>query len=218
MERDVRECAILAPHPARMTRAGNREIKMRVVSTPFLAAFCCAVALIMAAPGARAEEEKTLTKTAAEIEAGVNAALKSLYASEPEAKALANKAVAVLVFPEILKAGVIVGGQYGEGALRQGGKTTGYYSIASASIGLQFGAQTYGYVMYFLNQAALDYSRNNDGWEIGSGPTLVGGDKGWSSSMGTNDLQGDIAVVFFNQNGVMAGAGIQGSKISKIER
>lgn len=191
---------------------------MRAVFIPFLAVLVCAVALILAAPDARAEEDKTLKKTAAEIDSGVNAALKSLYASEPEAKALANKAVAVLVFPEILKAGVIVGGQYGEGALRQGGKTTGYYSIASASIGLQFGAQTYGYAMYFLNQAALDYTRNNDGWEVGTGPTLVGGDKGWSSSMGTNDLQGDIAVVFFNQNGMMAGAGIQGSKISKIER
>ena len=192
---------------------------MRIGFMKFSMAALAAFALAAAGPAAAAaDEEAKPIKTAAEIEAGVDAALKSLYAAEPAAKELADKAVAVLVFPEVLKAGVLVGGQYGEGALRQGGKTTGYYSMASASFGLQFGAQTYGYAMYFLNQAALDYSRNNEGWEVGTGPTLVGGDKGWSSSMGTNDLNGDIAVVFFNQKGMMAGAGIQGTKISKIDR
>jgi len=191
---------------------------MRTYFRSLSLALLSVIALALSAPAVRAQDEAKPVKTAAEIEAGVNAALKSLYAAEPEAKKLADKAVAVLVFPEIIKAGVMIGGQYGEGALRVGGKTTGYYSIASASFGLQFGAQTYGYAMFFLNQAALDYTRSNDGWEVGSGPTLVGGDKGWSSSMGTNDLNGDIAVVFFNQKGLMAGAGIQGSKISKIKR
>jgi lipid-binding SYLF domain-containing protein len=154
----------------------------------------------------------------AEIDAAVDAALDRLYAEEPAAKDLAEAAVAVLVFPEIVKGGVIVGGQYGEGALRVDGETRGYFSIASASFGLQAGGQTYAYAMFFLTPEAVDYVRDANGWEVGVGPTLVGGDKGWSSSMGTNDLQGDIAVVFFAQEGMMAGGGIQGSKISRIER
>ncbi len=157
-------------------------------------------------------------ETAAEIEAGVDAALAQLYADSPDARALADQAVAVLVFPKIVKGGVIVGGQYGEGAMRQGGATSGYYSIAAASFGLQFGAQSFSYAMFFLNEAALDFVRSNRGWEAGVGPTLVGGDKGWSSSMGTNDLQGDIVPVFFGQEGLMAGGGLQGSKITKVDR
>ncbi|MEM9045357.1 MAG: YSC84-related protein [Pseudomonadota bacterium] len=157
-------------------------------------------------------------ESGAEIDAKVDAAIQQLYAAEPEAKNLAKKSVAMLMFPEIIKGGVIVGGQYGEGALRVGGETKGYFSIAAASFGLQFGGQKFAYAMFFLNQAALEHVRDTKGFEVGSGPTLVGGDKGWSGSLGTNDLQGDIAVVFFGQEGLMAGAGIQGSKITQIER
>lgn len=162
--------------------------------------------------------EATSGPTAGEIESGVNAALKRLYSESPEAKELGAKAVAILVFPKVTKGGLMVGGQYGEGAMRQGGKTTGYYSIAGVSYGLQIGGQQYSYAMFFLNDEAIQYLRENKGWEAGSGPTLVGGDEGWSSSMGTNDLQGDIVPVFFGQEGLMAGAGLQGTKISKIEK
>ena len=89
----------------------------------------------------------------AEIDAGVNTALKTLYAVEPAAKDLAAKSIAVLVFPEIVKGGLIVGGQYGEGALRIGGKTKRYYSIAGASYGLQIGGQKFSYAMFFLTKA-----------------------------------------------------------------
>lgn len=154
----------------------------------------------------------------AEIDAKVDAALAALYDQEPEARALGEKAVAILVFPEIVKGGVLIGGQYGEGALRIDGETHGYFSIASASFGLQIGGQTYGSALFILTEAGLQYLRDVDGWELGVGPTLVGGDKGWSRSMGTTDIQGDIAPVFFGQKGLMAGGGIQGSKISRIER
>jgi len=156
--------------------------------------------------------------TGAELDAGADAALKRLFAETPETKELNNKAVAVLVFPKITKAGFMVGGQYGEGAMREGGKTSGYYSIASGSYGLQVGGQQYSYVMFFMNKDALQYFKDNRGWEAGSGPTLVGGREGWSSSMGTNDLQGDIVPVFFGQAGLMAGAGLQGSKITRVDR
>ncbi len=162
--------------------------------------------------------EATTGPTAGEIDSGVNAALESLYAGSPEAKELASKAVAMLVFPKVTKGGLMVGGQYGEGAMRQGGQTTGYYSLAGVSYGLQAGGQQFSYAMLFMNDGALSYFQENNGWEAGSGPTLVGGDQGWSSSMGTNDLQGDIVPIFFGQEGLMAGTGLQGTKISKISK
>lgn len=178
---------------------------------PLIFRLATVLLLCLSAPAAEAEPADA-------IDAKVTAALAELYADEPDAKLLADNSVAVLVFPDIVKAGALVGGQYGEGALRAGGRTLGYFSIASASFGLQFGAQRYGYVMFLLTESALDYLRDTRGFELGVGPTLVGGDKGWSSSLGTNNLQGDIAPVFFNQEGFMAGGGIQGSKISRIER
>ncbi|WP_425078709.1 YSC84-related protein [Ruegeria denitrificans] len=156
--------------------------------------------------------------TASEINSGVDAALEQLYASSPEAKALSEKSIAILVFPTITKGGLMVGGQFGEGAMRENGETTGYYSIAGASYGFQAGIQHFSYAMFFLDDAALEYFRNNDGWEAGTGPTLVGGDHGWSASMGTNDLQGDIVPIVFGQEGLMAGTSLQGTKITRIDK
>lgn len=162
--------------------------------------------------------DATDTATASEIDAGVDAALAQLYAHSPETKDLSDKAVAVLVFPRITKGGLMVGGQFGEGAMRENGITSGYYNIAGVSYGFQAGVQHFSYAMFFLNNDALDYFRNNDGWEAGSGPTLVGGDQGWSASMGTNDLQGDIVPIVFGQEGLMVGTSLQGTKISRIEK
>ena len=163
-------------------------------------------------------ETQVTPLTGAELDARANAALTELYAESEEARALRDRAVAVLVFPRITKGGLMVGGQYGEGAMLQGGVSTGYYSIAGASYGLQIGAQVFSFAMFFLNDAAMAHFEANKGWEAGVGPTLVGGDRGWSSSMGTNDLQGDIVPVFFGQAGLMAGGGLQGTKITQIDR
>jgi lipid-binding SYLF domain-containing protein len=163
--------------------------------------------------------ERQLTPTpAAEIDRNVDAAYEQLLASSPEIRDLAEKSVAILVFPTVTKGGFMIGGQYGEGAMLQGGETTGYYSLAGISYGLQIGGQQFSYAMFFLNDAALQYFRNNNGWEAGTGPTLVGGREGWSASMGTNNLQGDIVPVFYGQAGLMAGVGLQGTKITKLER
>jgi lipid-binding SYLF domain-containing protein len=163
-------------------------------------------------------ETQVTPLTGAEIDSRVDGALERLYAESEEARELGRIAVAILVFPRITKGGLMVGAQYGEGAMREEGRTTGYYSIAGASYGLQIGGQVFFFAMFFLNEAALAYFRENAGWEAGVGPTLVGGDTGWSSSMGTNDLQGDIAPVFFGQAGLMAGGGLQGTKITRVER
>lgn len=154
--------------------------------------------------------------SAAEIDADVDAALSELFADTPEAKALAEKATGYLIFPEIFKGGLIVGGQYGEGALRVGGQSKGYYTTSAVSYGLQIGGQTFGYAMFFMSQDALNYLDESDGWDVGTAPTAVWGDKGWSSSLSVSDLEEDILVVFFGQEGVMAGTGIQGTKIKSF--
>jgi lipid-binding SYLF domain-containing protein len=157
-----------------------------------------------------------LADTAEKIDDDVNAGLKSLYASTPVAKELAKNAKGILVFPDVLKAGLIIGGQYGEGALRKGGKTVAYYNTVAASYGLQAGAQTFGYALFLMTDSALEYLENSDGWEVGVGPTIVVVDSGVATSLTTTTANDDIYAVFFDQKGLMAGLGIQGSKISPM--
>ncbi len=152
----------------------------------------------------------------AEIDREVDAALETLYANSPGAKALAEAASGILVFPKIVKGGLVVGGQYGEGALRKGGETKGYYSTFAASYGLQAGIQSFGYALFFMKEAGLEYLKESDGLEIGVGPSIVLVDEGMARSLTTTTAQEDIYAFFFNQKGLMAGAGIQGSKIEKI--
>jgi lipid-binding SYLF domain-containing protein len=153
---------------------------------------------------------------AAEIDQNADVALKKLFETTPLASELRKKAVGILIFPNILKAGFIVGGQYGEGALRQNGKTTGYYNTVAASYGLQAGAQQFGYALFFMNKKALSYLDESDGWEVGVGPSIVLVDEGIAKSMSTTTAQDDVYAFFFNQKGLMAGAGLQGSKITRI--
>ncbi len=155
--------------------------------------------------------------SADEIDREVDAALQQLYRSAPSASSLAKVAKGVLVFPRILKAGLVVGGHYGEGALRQHGHTVGYYRTVAASYGLQIGAQSFGYALFFMTDEALKYLEKSDGWEIGVGPSIVVVDKGMAGSLTTTTAKDAIYAFFFDQKGLMAGLGLQGSKISKIE-
>ena len=161
---------------------------------------------------------QTLAASAAEIDRDVNASLKVLYAKSQSARALSEKAVGILVFPAIAKAGFIVGGQYGQGALRKGGRTTGYYSTAAASYGLQAGLQKFGYALFFMSDSAMGYLDRSDGWEIGTGPSIVIVDVGAAGALTTTTAKSDIYAFFFNQKGLMAGIGLQGSKITKINK
>jgi lipid-binding SYLF domain-containing protein len=153
---------------------------------------------------------------AAEIDRDVDSAIQKLYTSSPVAKELSKVAKGVLVFPNVVKGGLIIGGQYGKGALRVGGKTAGYYSTAAASYGLQAGAQSFGYAMFFMTEGALKYLKKSSGWEIGVGPSIVVVDAGMARSLTTTTAKEDIYVFFFSQKGLMAGLGIQGSKITEI--
>jgi lipid-binding SYLF domain-containing protein len=152
----------------------------------------------------------------AEINRDVTAALKQLYASNPVAKTISEKAVAVLVFPSITKGGFIVGGQYGVGALRKDGKTIGYFNTVAGSWGFQAGIEKYSYALFFMNKKAMTTLKNRKGWEIGTGPTVVIVDEGFGKSMTSTTLKDDVYAVIFDQKGLMAGIGLQGSKISRI--
>ena len=98
-----------------------------------------------------------LADSAAEIDRDVEAALQRLYSSTPLAHDLSKTAKGILTFPDVIKAGLVIGGQYGEGSLRVSGKTIGYYNTVAASYGLQAGAQSFGYALLFMTEEALDY-------------------------------------------------------------
>jgi lipid-binding SYLF domain-containing protein len=163
-----------------------------------------------------ASPEAALAASASEINRNVTQALTTLYQTTPGSRALAEKARGVLVFPNIVKAGFIVAGQYGDGALRERHRTVGYYRSFSASVGYQAGAQSFGYVLFFMDNASLRYLEQSRGWELGTGPSLVVLDKGFGKSLSTTTMQSGVYAFIFNQKGLMGGMGIQGSKITRI--
>jgi lipid-binding SYLF domain-containing protein len=156
--------------------------------------------------------------SAAEMNRDAKIALENLYAKSSSAKALGEKAIGILVFPGIVKGGFLVGGQYGEGVLLKGGETAGYYNTLSVSYGLQIGLQKYGYALFFMSDSAMNWIDKSDGWEIGVGPSIVVMDTGTATSKTTTTLQSEIYAFFFDQTGLMGGLGLQGTKITKIEK
>ena len=176
-----------------------------------LLAVALVISVTMNAPAAFAASK-------AEINRDVDAALAILYAKDPDARWLTSQAKAVLVFPSIVKAGFLLGAQYGDGALRVKGRTVGYYNTVSASYGLQAGVQTFGYALFFMTDSALQYLAKSEGFELGVGPSIVVLDEGAAKALTTTTAQKDMYAIFFNQKGLMAGLGLQGSKISRIDK
>jgi lipid-binding SYLF domain-containing protein len=157
-----------------------------------------------------------LAASAREIDRDVSASLAKLYKHTPGAKALADKAVAVLVFPSIVKGGFIIAGQFGDGALRKSGKTVAYYRSLAVSYGFQAGVQDFGYVLFFMDDASVRYLDASAGWELGTGPSLVVLDVGFGKALSTTTLQKGVYAFIFDQKGLMGGLGIQGTKITRI--
>jgi lipid-binding SYLF domain-containing protein len=158
----------------------------------------------------------SLAASARAIDRDAKASLDKLYKHSPGAKALADKAVGVLVFPSIVKGGFIIAGQFGDGALRKNGKTIAYYRSLAASYGFQAGVQAYGYVLFFMDEDSLRYLDSSAGFELGTGPSLVVLDAGFGKNLSTTTLQKGIYAFIFDQKGLMGGVGIQGTKITKI--
>jgi lipid-binding SYLF domain-containing protein len=189
------------------------------MSMHFLSRRRACVALVVAtmAFGPAAIAADMAKNTAATLNSDGQKALNSLYAKVPAAKAIGGKASAVLVFPKVTKAGLGIGGQYGEGVLLKGGKPVAYYSTAGLSTGLQVGAQTYGYAMFFMNDAAVKSLDKAEGFEVGVGPSVVVMDEGKAkTTTSTTAMNDDVYAFIFGQKGLMAGLGLQGNKISKI--
>lgn len=154
--------------------------------------------------------------TAQQIDRDSSRALSDLYASTPQARELAARAKGILVFPSIVKGGFLFGGQYGTGSLLANNRTAGYYNTVAASYGLQAGVQSFGYALFFMSDSALKYLDRSDGWEIGVGPSIVIIDAGAAKSLTTTTAKSDVYAFIFDQKGLMAGLGLQGSKITKI--
>jgi lipid-binding SYLF domain-containing protein len=181
--------------------------RMRALTTAFMIAVVMAV---MSPTSASAASRAELNRDAGQ-------ALEKLYAANRAARVLREKATAVLVFPHILKAGFLFGGQIGEGVLLRNGRPAGYYNSVAASYGLQAGAQVFGYALFFMNEKALAYLSKSDGWEVGVGPSIVVVDEGMGKSISSTTLTQDVYAFIFSQKGLMAGLGVQGSKITKLD-
>lgn len=146
------------------------------------------------------------------------AALKSLRESNLVADKLAPTAKGILVFPNIIKAGFMFGGQIGEGVLMKGGRPAAYYNSVAASYGLQAGIQKFGYALFFVDDESLANFENSAGFEIGVGPSIVLVDEGVGKTLTTKTIQAGIYAFIFDQKGLMAGLGIQGSKITRVSK
>ncbi|MCO8311788.1 YSC84-related protein [Pseudomonas mandelii] len=156
--------------------------------------------------------------SAEDLDVDSRQALQTLYKSTPFAESISHNAKAILVFPKIIKAGLVFGGSYGEGVLLKDKKVENYYNSVTGSWGLQAGAQSYGYAVFLMTDKAVDYIRQTKGWEIGVGPTVVMVDEGVAKNMSSTTIKDDAYAFIFDQQGLMAGISIEGTKISLIKR
>lgn len=184
---------------------------MRQTGVPVTALLFAAILGVVATPVVLAASRQELERDAAR-------ALQSLYKSNSAARLLGKKATAILVFPNIVKAGFLFGGQIGEGVLEKNGRPAGYYNSVAASYGLQAGVQVFGYALFFMNDKALAYLNASDGWELGVGPSIVVVDQGVGKSITSTTVTQDVYAFIFDQKGLMGGLGVSGSKITKISK
>jgi lipid-binding SYLF domain-containing protein len=152
-----------------------------------------------------------------ELNTEANQSLDKLLTTNQTAADISKQAKAVLIFPSIVKAGLVFGGAYGEGVLVEGENIDSYYNSITASWGLQAGAQSYGYVVFLVTDKAVKYIKDTRGWEIGVGPTVVLVDQGAAKNLSTTTLKDDAYAFAFDQQGLMAGLSLEGTKISQIK-
>jgi lipid-binding SYLF domain-containing protein len=157
-------------------------------------------------------------KTAGEINASVNAALNRFYRQVGGAKEFMAQAKAVLVMPNVTKAGFFAGGQYGEGALRIGGKTAGYYNLVAGSFGFTFGAQKMDIIIAFMTDEALHGFRKVDGWEIGIDGNVALITIGAGTRLDTTTARDPIVGFVFDAKGLMADLSLKGAKFTRIKK
>jgi lipid-binding SYLF domain-containing protein len=152
----------------------------------------------------------------AEIDNAANAALDQLYRQEPGSRAIVQQAKGTLIFPKVFKAGLIVGGEYGEGVLRVGNRTVDYYSATAGSLGLQAGAQEKSIFIMFMTDDALNKFRQSDGWQVGGDASVALINVGASGTANTQTAQRPIVGYVLTQGGLMVDLSLNGTKISKL--
>ena len=157
-----------------------------------------------------------LAASDADLEKDAARALGTLYRQNPTAAVIGKQARAILIFPKIVKAGLVFGGSYGEGVLMQAGRVTAHFNSVSASWGWQAGAQTYSYVLFLMTDGALKHMEQAKGWELGVGPTVVVVNEGVARNLSTQTLKDDVYAFFSDQQGLMAGVSIEGTKVTRL--
>lgn len=162
--------------------------------------------------------DHALAASAEDLDADAEQALAALYKEHPVAKVVSQKAKATLVFPKILKAGLVFGGSYGEGVLIKRGVVNQYFNSVSASWGWQAGAESYAYFVFLMSDKAVNYLEKSKGWEFGIGPTVVVVNEGVAKNLTTTTLKDDAYAFISDQQGLMASLSIEGTKISQIKR
>ena len=150
------------------------------------------------------------------IDASVDGTMSRLFQTVPGSRELVSKARGVLVFPSVIQAGLIVGGQYGEGSLRVGGNTVGYYSTVSGSFGLQAGAQSKAIIFLFITQDSLDKFRNTDGWSAGGDASVALVKMGANGAIDTTTATAPVEVFVLTNAGLMGDISINGTKVSRL--
>ena len=180
---------------------------MKKILTAMLVALL--VALVPAAVSA---------KSGRKIDREVRAALDDLYEAQPSTRNVLSRAAGVLVFPAVYKGAIGIGGEYGEGALLERGRTTGYYNLASASIGFALGGQKRIQVIAFMDPAALTRFKNSDGWEAGVDGSIVVAEYGTSAQADTKQVNQPILGFILGEKGLMYNVSLEGSKITPIDR
>ncbi len=175
------------------------------------------ISLVVVASLAIQSVQRAKAETAESLKADATQALTELYESSTDTRKIGTIARAVLVFPEVKKIGLLAGFSYGKGVMFKNGEAVNFYSSKGVSWGMQAGGQRFGYALFFMSDEAVDYLDRSNGWEIGAGPSVTVGDNGISKKVSTTTFKSDIHTVVFNQQGLMAGMGVEGNKITRLK-
>lgn len=200
-----------------MNRGYVRHVRLaatrgnKMISRKIIAAIVAAFALASVTSSAHAA-------SAGEIDAGVNATLDKFFHKIPGARELADKSIGILVFPSVVKAGMGIGGEYGEGALRVRGGTVSYYNTVSASVGFQLGVQERAVIIMFMTEQALSQFRKTAGWKVGVDGSVAIVTIGAGGSIDTNKITSPVVGFILDPKGLMYNLTLEGSKISRISR
>jgi lipid-binding SYLF domain-containing protein len=162
--------------------------------------------------------QAAIAASAAEINIGADATLERFKQEVSGGAQFLHKAEGVLVFPSIIKAGMVVGGEYGEGVLRIKGRNTGYFSTAGASVGFQLGAQSKSVVVVFLTRQALEKFLRSDGWKVGVDGSVAVIKWGVGEDINSTEIKDPVVGFIFSNKGLMYNLTLEGSKISRIQR